>query len=121
VDLKTMKESAQKWASRFYGGRRKLATAAVAALAMIMAYHVIFGVNGLLAYQGKREESKDLQRQIESLQQQKGGLEQQIKALKNDPKAIEKEAREQLRYVRPGEKVFTLPAPQSGASPSGSK
>lgn len=116
-----MKESAQKWAGKFYSARRKLATAAVALLAMVMAYHVIFGVNGLLAYQGKREESKDLQKQIESLQQQKDGLEQQIKALKNDPKAIEKEAREQLRYVRPGEKVFTLPAPAPGASPGANK
>ena len=36
---------------------------------------------------------------------------QQIQALKTDQKAIEKEAREQLRYVRPGEYVYVPPPP----------
>ena len=51
-----------------------------------------------------------MDRQIKALQQQNGGMEQEIKALKNDPKTIEKEARERLRYARPGEVVYTLPA-----------
>jgi len=39
-------------------------------------------------------------------------MEQEIKALKNDPKTIEKEARERLRYARPGEVVYTFSLPQ---------
>ena len=36
-------------------------------------------------------------------------LDAEIKALKSDPKAIEKEAREQLRYAKPGEVIYLLP------------
>jgi cell division protein FtsB len=32
--------------------------------------------------------------------------------LKSDPKAIEKEAREQLRYAKPGEVIYLLPEQQ---------
>lgn len=97
--------------------RHKLATAAVGILICALAYHVVFGANGLIVYEQKRRESRELQKQNELMQQQNGSLEQQIKALKSDPKAIEKEARERLRYARPGEVVYTLPA----ASPSASQ
>ncbi len=76
----------------------------------VVGYYAVFGANGLMDYQQKRRESRELDRQIKALQQQNGGIEQEIKALKNDPKTIEKEARERLRYARPGEFVYTLPA-----------
>ena len=105
--------------ARLHATRHKLATAAVGVLLLVMAYHVIFGANGLLAYQQKRRESLDLQQQIESLKRQNELVEQQIKALKYDPQAIEKEARERLRYARPGEVVYTLPAAKPAtASPA---
>jgi cell division protein FtsB len=91
-------------------GRRKLATAAIGILLCVIGYYAVFSANGLLDYQQKRRESQELDRQIKALQQQNGGMEQVIKALKNDPKTIEKEARERLRYARPGEVVYTLPA-----------
>jgi cell division protein FtsB len=91
-------------------GRRKLATAAIGVLLCVIGYYAVFSANGLLDYQQKRRESRELDRQIKALQQQNGGMEQAIKALKNDPKTIEKEARERLRYARPGEVVYTLPA-----------
>jgi cell division protein FtsB len=53
--------------------------------------------------------NQELDHQIKALQQQNAGLELENKALKNDPKTIEKEARERLRYARPGEFVYTLP------------
>jgi cell division protein FtsB len=43
-------------------------------------------------------------------------LDAEIKALKSDPKAIEKEAREQLRYAKPGEFIYLLPE-QPGQHP----
>jgi len=43
---------------------------------------------------------------------------QQIQGLKTDEKAIEKEAREQLRYVRPGEYVYVPPAPANPPLPA---
>jgi cell division protein FtsB len=94
----------------FYRLRRKLATAGIGVVLCVVGYHAVFGANGLMVYQQKRRESRELDRQIKALQQQNGGMEQEIKALKNDPKTIEKEARERLRYARPGEVVYTLPA-----------
>ncbi|HEX2328455.1 MAG TPA: septum formation initiator family protein [Candidatus Angelobacter sp.] len=101
------------------GARHKLATAAILALMCVLGYHAVFGANGLLAYEAKRRESQDLQRQLQSLEQQNAQLQDRIKGLKSDPKAIEKEAREQLRYVRPGEVVYTLP-PNSNPKPASS-
>jgi cell division protein FtsB len=44
-------------------------------------------------------------------------LDGDIRALKSDPKAIEKEAREQLRYAKPGEVIYLLPE-QAGQQPA---
>ena len=99
-------QTAREWLGR---SRRRLATVGVSLVAGVLAYHVIFGANGLLVYEQKRREYVQLQQQIQSLQQQNQQLEKQVKALKTDPQAIEKEAREQLRYVRENERVFTLP------------
>ena len=89
--------------------RRRVATFSVGALILFLGYHVIFGANGLLVYRQKRQQSREIQQQIENMQQQNATLEKQIKALKSDPQAIEKEARESLHYARPGEVVYTLP------------
>ena len=93
-----------------YGLRRRLATVGIGILLCMVGYHAVFGANGLLVYQQKRKESQELDRQIKTLQQQNSGLELENKALKSDPQTIEKEARERLRYARPGEYVYTLPA-----------
>lgn len=115
----------EEWLKIFTGilqllfrARRKIATAAIVWLAAMLAFHAIFGANGLIVYQKKREEYRMLQQENESLRQQNERLAQQVHALKTDPKAIEKEAREQLRYARPGEVVYTLPPPPSTASPA---
>jgi len=99
------------------GVGRRLATGAVVALLCLVGYYVIFAPNGLLAFHQKRAESQKLTDEIQALQQDNARREQQIKALKSEPHAIEKEARERLRYARPGEVVYTLPA----ASPSPEK
>jgi cell division protein FtsB len=91
------------------GWRRRLATPLIALLLCMAAYYVVFSANGLMVYQQKRRESRDLDKQINALQQQNCAMEKEIKALKVDPQTIEKEARERLRYTRPGEVVFTIP------------
>ncbi len=103
---------------RAYPARHRLATVGIGLLLLVVGYHVLFGVNGIMAYQQQRKESRDLQQEIESLKHQNEQLEQQIKALKYDPQAIEKEAREKLRYVRPGEMVYTVPLAKSAATQS---
>src|SRR5260370_11823478 len=97
-----------------HSGWRKIATAAAAVLAVGMGYHVIFGQNGLTAYQQKRQDAQALQIQLHSLQKENELLKGHVERLQNDPNAIEHQAREELHYTRPGEVIYTMPA----ASPS---
>ena len=98
--------------------RRKLATAGIAALAGLLAVHVVFGPNGMLVYQGKRTEFRNLTQEVETLREENQRLSRQIESLKSDSRTIEKEAREQLRYTRPGEVVYVMPAPQPAPPPA---
>jgi cell division protein FtsB len=113
---------AEAWADRtmerlrptltvLYNIRRRLATAAVAAITIWMFAHVMFGANGMVVYRQKKTEYQTLQHEIDGLQQENNRYTQQVRSLQTpDPKAIEKEAREQLHYARPGEVVYVSPA-----------
>jgi cell division protein FtsB len=79
--------------------------------------HVMFGANGMVVYKQKRAEYRNLQKELETVQIENDHYNQQIKALKNDTEAIEKEAREQLHYVRPGEVVYVSPPPPQAQTP----
>jgi cell division protein FtsB len=100
-----------------HNSRRLLATAAVGVLGLMLGFHIAFGQNGMISYMHKREESRKLQLQITNLQQENARISKEIESLKTDPKTIEREAREQLRYARPGEVIYTLPAPASSNIP----
>src|ERR1700733_13001803 len=106
-------------AVRLYGlsqvGWRKVATGAAALLALAMGYHVIFGQNGITAYQQKRQDAQSLDRQLHSLQKENDQLKGHVDRLKSDPNAIEHQAREELPYTRPAEVIYTLPS-SAGAS-----
>ena len=104
-------EKARPFLRVLYADRRRLATIAVAILAVWLFLHVTFGANGMVVYRSKRAARQKLQADIEKLQRENDLYEQQIKALQNDPQAIEKEAREQLHYARPGEVVYVEPVP----------
>ena len=99
-------------------GWRKIATGAAALLALAMGYHVIFGQNGLTAYQQKRQDAQSLDRQLHSLQKENDQLKGHVERLKSDPSAIEHQAREELHYTRPGEVIYTLPASGTGSTTS---
>jgi cell division protein FtsB len=90
-------------------GRRKVATAAAALLALGVGYHVVFGANGLTVYEQKRQETLRLDRQMQQLQRENDLLRGHVESLKSDPGAIEHQAREEFRYARPGEVIYTLP------------
>jgi cell division protein FtsB len=90
--------------------RRKLATVAAAALALGVAYHVVFGANGLTVYQQKRNETQLLNLQMRELQQENDLLTGHVSRLQSDPNAIELQAREELGYTRPGEVIYALPS-----------
>jgi cell division protein FtsB len=111
-------ERAKKSWEWLYRSRRKLATGAVAFLAVQLAWHVVFGANGALVYHEKRTEYRKLQQETDQLQLENQKLQERIQGLKSDPKTIEKEAREQLKYARPGEVVYTVPAPAPQPAPA---
>ena len=96
-----------------YDDRRRFATIAAAALALGVGYHVVFGQNGLTAYEKKRQDAKALAQQLEMLQQENDLLKGHVDRLQNDPGAIEHQAREELHYTRPGEVIVTLPTEPS--------
>jgi cell division protein FtsB len=96
-----------------YAGRHKLATLAMSFLVVMLAYHVVFGSNGMVAYQHKRAENQKLQQDILRFQQENERISQRVRELRSNPKAIEREAREQLKYARPGEVVYVSPEPRS--------
>lgn len=104
---------------RSHVGWRRVATGAAALLAVAMGYHVIFGQNGLTVYQQKRQDAESLDRQLHSLQRENDLLKGHVERLQNDPSAIEHQAREELHYTRPGEVIYTLPAPPASSSTAG--
>jgi cell division protein FtsB len=89
--------------------KRKLATAGVGVLVLWLGFHVIFGANGMVVYQGKRSEYKKLQTDLQQLENENQQLTKDVDQLRNDPKAIEREAREQLHYTKKGEMIYLLP------------
>jgi cell division protein FtsB len=100
----------------FYAQRRRLATVAAAVLAVGVAYHVVFGHNGLTVYEQKRHETHALTQQLNDLTQENDRLQSHVERLQSDPNAIEHQAREELHYTRPGEVIVTLPPDQLSAA-----
>jgi cell division protein FtsB len=90
----------------FYRMRRIVATLCLGLLAAGAGYKVVYGANGTIVYKAKRLEYQQLQQQIVEEQQRHEALQERVRALQSDPKAIEREAREQLGYVKPGETVL---------------
>ncbi len=72
----------------------------------------------MMVYKQKRMEFQSLQKQIAQEQKENELYTQKIQSLKTDEKAIEKEAREQLRYARPGEYVYVPPVPANQPAPA---
>jgi cell division protein FtsB len=86
----------------------RVAAAAAIVIAVTLGFHVIFGANGLTAYQQKRNQHQALQKEILQLQQENSRLHDHVQHLQSDPNAIEHEARVILRYAKPGEVIYAL-------------
>ena len=101
---------------RAYGQRRRFATVAAGVLTVAMGFHVVFGQNGLTAYQQKRHDAKALRQELKMLAAENEELKGHVDRLASDPGAIEHQAREELHYTRPGEVIVTLPNEKPAAS-----
>ena len=104
------------WALRMW---RPAGTAVAVGLALLLTWHVINGKHGLQVWHQKRGEDQQLRKEIDELQEENARLRDHIEKLKSDPDAIEHEAREKLHYAKPGEVIYTLPAPPPGPAGSG--
>ena len=111
-------ECVRPTAMRIYALRRRLATIAVAVLAVLLFVHVMFGANGMVVYKQKRAEYEALRKKIVEVQRENERYTQQVQGLKTDQTAIEKEAREQLGYAKPGEFVYVPQASPKPAPPA---
>jgi len=78
-------------------------------LACAVGYHVVFGQNGLTAFEKKKQDARMLQQELRDLNAENETLKGHVERLENDPGAIEHQARETLHYTRPGEVIVTLP------------
>ena len=97
---------------------RTLASIGMCVVALLLGYHVFTGSNGIRVYTQKRAENQKLQQEMEQLKKENENLTQSVRSLKSDPNAIEKEAREQLRYAKPGEVIFVVPEQKRPAPPN---
>jgi cell division protein FtsB len=111
-------EGVRPLATRVYALRRRIATTTATVLAGLLFVHVMFGANGMIVYKQKRAGYESLRKRIVLEQQENDTYARKIQALKSDEKAIEKEAREQLRYARPGEYVYVPPDPANLTLPA---
>lgn len=102
-------DAARPHVVRLHALRTRIATLAVALLAVWLFMHVTFGANGMVVYRAKRAEYQSLQKDIDRLQKENADYTDQVTELKTDPRRIEKEAREQFHYARPGEVIYVAP------------
>lgn len=94
-----------------------LVVLAVAILFLVV--REIYGPHGYLALRRQKQQYNALKQQLQKLSQENQQLNRKIKSLKTNPSAIERQAREQLHLVRPGEYVYMLPnkkQPQTSSS-----
>jgi cell division protein FtsB len=72
--------------------------------------------SGLRRYVELSADVRRMEAENARLAAENGALSREARALRSDPTALERAAREELRFVRPGERVFWLGA-GDGAAP----
>jgi len=107
----------QRWAAHYALNRRRIGTVGAVVFALLLAWHVVNGRNGLTSWQQKRADNKALTQEVDQLTEENARLAQHVDRLKSDPGSIEYEARERLHYARPNEIIYTLPTTQQPQAP----
>lgn len=105
------------WTRRVW---RPVASGLAVALALLLLWHGIAGKNGLLAWQQKRVEDRQLRKEIDDLNQENARLRDRIERLKTNPDAIGVVARDKLHYAKPNEVIVALlPDQKTQSQPTG--
>jgi cell division protein FtsB len=92
-----------------YGIRRQLATWGLFLFAALLAVHVIFGTNGWMAYEKKKEEYRKVTQEVQQLQAEHEQIGKSIKGYQTDPEVIAREARTKYGFAKKGEVVIVIP------------
>lgn len=74
----------------------------------------VFDPSGLRRYLALSVEVRRMQRENARLAADNAALSREARALRSDPAALERAAREELRFVRPGERVYWLGTGEGG-------
>jgi cell division protein FtsB len=94
--------------SKGFGGSARIAIAALAVVAILFLF--VFPFRSYLAQRGA---VNDARHDVHVMQEQNAKLEQEAARLKTKEE-IERVAREQYRYVYPGERIFSVtPVPET--------
>lgn len=91
------------------GFRKKIFILGIGCLFLIMVVTSVFGKKGVMDIHRARQKLADLEGDVQKLKREKDKLEAEIRELETNPRAVEKEAREQLWLIKPGEKVVVVP------------
>jgi cell division protein FtsB len=89
--------------------RKKVFILGIACLFLVMVVTSVFGTKGVMDIHRARLKLADLDRDVRRLAWEKSRLEAEIRELERNPKAVEKEARDKLWLIKPGEKVIVVP------------
>jgi len=113
----SISQRALNWMRRAW---RPAASVVAVSLALLLLWHGFSGKNGLLVWQQKRVEDRQLRKDIDGLQQENARLRQRNERLNSSPDAIGQVAREQLHYAKPNEVIVQLPPEtKTQAQPAG--
>jgi len=96
--------------------QRKLLLWALSVAAVATAAAVAVDGEGLHKYRAMRDQAGQLRAENVQLAAEIGRLTREAQALRGNPAALERAAREELRFIRPGEFIYRLDA-QPGATP----
>lgn len=91
------------------------------ATAVVAGGFMAVDAEGLKKYRVMRAQTAQLRAENDQLAAEIGRLSREAKALRASPAALERAAREELRFIRPGELVYRLdaapPVQPQGATP----
>lgn len=95
-------------------GRRRHWVVYVAAVAVLATLSAL-DPSGLRKYLRLSHDAAQLRLENARLATENATLAREIRALRSEPAALERAVREELRYIRPGERVYLLGAEGRGA------
>jgi cell division protein FtsL len=98
--------------------RRRLVSAGVVVLSILILLSAIFGQHGFIALRKQQEELKQAEQERERARAEQLRLKKELDELRS-PQGIERVAREEIKLAKPGEIIVTLPDSKGTTTPAG--